>query len=127
MCGSSVERPSRPSSAWRRNPLRLKASVKQTAEIRRPVLARHARYRWDALRQQHQIVFPEGMLVLNETGAAIVQRCDGRPTDDLIAAVMGQFAEDDPAAVYSAGPAAEVRAFLGRLSQRGLLRDMADS
>ena len=85
----------------------------------RPVLARRARYRWDALRQQHQIVFPEGVLVLNESGAAIVKHCDGRSIDDLLAALRGQFADGFQAA--------DVHAFLDRLSEKGLLRDAADS
>lgn len=88
-------------------------------EIRRPLLARHARYRWDALRQQHQLVYPEGVLVLNETGAAIVERCDGRSTDELIGVLKAQFTDSDPAL--------EVRAFLVRLSEKGLLRNAPDS
>ena len=50
------------------------------------MLARHVRYRWDELRQQHQLVFPEGVLVLNESGSAIVRCCDGRSLEELIAA-----------------------------------------
>jgi len=61
--------------------------VKRKRRIHRPVLTSLARYRWDKLRKQHQIVFPEGVLVLNESGAAIVQHCDGRSTDELIATV----------------------------------------
>ena len=93
--------------------------MKPEHHIRRPVLARRARYRWDALRQQHQIVFPEGVLVLNESGAAIVKHCDGRSTDNLLAALRGQFVD-----VLQAD---DVHAFLGRLSEKGLLRDAADS
>jgi coenzyme PQQ biosynthesis protein PqqD len=93
--------------------------VKPERHIRRPVLSRRARYRWDALRQQHQIVFPEGVLVLNESGAAIVKHCDGRFMDNLLAALSGQFADGFQAA--------DVHAFLGRLLEKGLLRDAADS
>jgi len=98
--------------------------VTSPSTIERPVLAHRARYRWDALRQQHQIVFPEGVLVLNETGAGIVRRCDGRSTDELIAALLAEFVHRDP---LSGDPAAEVRTFLGRLSEKGLLRDAADA
>jgi pyrroloquinoline quinone biosynthesis protein D len=86
--------------------------------IRRPLLARHARYRWDALRKQHQIVYPEGVLVLNETGAAIVRHCDGRTREALIAELKSQFKDGDPAA--------DVDAFIDRLSGKGLVRDAAD-
>ena len=87
--------------------------------IRRPRLVPHARYRWDQLRQQHQIVFPEGILVLNETGAAIVRLCDGRSTSELLTALGEQFPDADLGG--------DVSAFLERLARKGLLRDGADS
>ena len=88
-------------------------------DIRRPVLVAHARYRWDELRRQHQVVFPEGILVLNEPGAAIVRLCDGRPLSELLAALGEQFSDGDLGA--------DVQAFLERLARKGLLRDAADS
>jgi pyrroloquinoline quinone biosynthesis protein D len=90
-----------------------------TPDIQRPQLVPHARYRWDTLRQQHQLVFPEGLLVLNDTGAAIVRLCDGRPLADLLATLSAQFPNTDPAA--------DVAAFLERLARKGLLRDAADA
>lgn len=90
-----------------------------TSAIRRPVLVPHARYRWDRLRRQHQVVFPEGILVLNETGAAIVRLCDGRPLAELLAALGEQF----PDGKHDA----DVVAFLERLARKGLLRDAASS
>src|SRR5436190_830470 len=90
--------------------------MKTTPSIHRPMLARHARYRWDALRQQHQIVFPEGVLVLNESGAAIVRHCDGRPIGELLAALEAQF-KDAPLET-------DVPAFLERLFAKGLLIEM---
>jgi coenzyme PQQ biosynthesis protein PqqD len=86
--------------------------------IRRPVLAPHARYRWDKVRNQHQLVFPEGMIVLNEPGKAIVQLCDGRTTDDVIAALKEQYP--------GAEPAGDVHQFLGHLAERGLVREGAE-
>jgi coenzyme PQQ biosynthesis protein PqqD len=92
--------------------------VNSDTQLNRPVLTRHARYRWDDVRCEHHVVFPEGVLVLNDTGAAIVKLCDGRSTVDLIAAVEEQFPGEDPVA--------DVRAFLARLAKKGLLCD-ADS
>jgi pyrroloquinoline quinone biosynthesis protein D len=86
--------------------------------IRRPVLVPHARYRWDKVRGQHQLVFPEGILVLNESGAAIVRLCDGRSMPELLAALKGQFPDGHPGE--------DVPAFLERLAGKGLLRDAAD-
>ncbi len=90
--------------------------------IRRPVLAAHARYRWDKLRDQHQLVFPEGMIVLNDSAAAIVQLCDGRPTDELIAALVAKLKEPIPASELSD----DVQGCLRHLVERGLLRDDAE-
>jgi pyrroloquinoline quinone biosynthesis protein D len=94
---------------------------------RRPVLARHARYRWDALRGQHQLVFPEGILVLNETGAAVVRLCDGRSTAELLAALEAQFSGRSPTPEGESRVPGEVHDFLSRLAKKGLLRDAADS
>jgi pyrroloquinoline quinone biosynthesis protein D len=81
---------------------------------RQPVLAPHARYRWDPLRQQHQIVFPEGLLVLNPSAAAIVRLCDGRSLAELLAALRAEF---------GSSPEADVGDFLRRLGEKGLVRD----
>jgi coenzyme PQQ biosynthesis protein PqqD len=88
-------------------------------EIHRPLLVRHARYRWDRVRGQHQLVFPEGILLLNESGAAILRLCDGRSTTEVVAALAAEFAGDDLAG--------DVREFLDRLARKGLLRDGDDS
>ena len=98
-----------------RERLRYYATMTPHRSIRRPVLVRHARYRWDALRRQHQIVFPEGVLVLNETAAAVVRLCDGRSTGELVAALDEQFPGSQPAG--------DVRELLQRLARKGLLRD----
>ena len=84
-------------------------------EWHHPCLAPHARYRWDRVRGQHQIVFPEGVLVLNETAAAVVRLCDGRPVPQLIQALQEQFPDGNPAA--------DVLGFLERLAQKGILLD----
>ena len=83
--------------------------------IRRPVLAPHTRYRWDKVRNEHQLVFPEEMMVLNEAGKAIIELCDGRALEDVVEALKQKFPgvdlEDD------------VREFLGQLAERGLIHD----
>jgi len=86
--------------------------------IHRPLLVPHARYRWDKLREEHQLLFPEGMLVLNETGAAIVRLCDGRSISELVAALNEQFPQADLED--------DARAFLERLLRNGLLREATD-
>ncbi len=88
------------------------------------MLVPHVRYRWDDVRSQHQIVYPEGILVLNETGAAIVRLCDGRSTGELVAALGEQYSAGTSAAGDSA---ADVDEFLERLAKKGLLRDARDT
>ena len=80
-----------------------------------PVLSTGTRYRWDRLREQHQLLFPEGMIVLNESGTAIVRLCDGRSTDDLIATLKDTYPGSEPAD--------DVHEFLRQLADKGLLRD----
>jgi pyrroloquinoline quinone biosynthesis protein D len=46
----------------------------------RPRLARHVRMRFDAARGQYALLSPEAVWVINDTGAAIVELCDGRRT-----------------------------------------------
>ena len=49
-------------------------------ESARPRLAPHVRMRFDAARGQHALLSPETVWVINDTGAAIVELCDGRRT-----------------------------------------------
>jgi pyrroloquinoline quinone biosynthesis protein D len=91
----------------------------EPVEFRRPVLVRHARLRWDAVRGEHQIVFPEGVLVLNESAAAIVERCDGRLLSELITSIERDASPDRSEQ--------DVKTFLGRLAAKGLLREAPDA
>lgn len=86
-----------------------------TFQINRPRLVSFARYRWDKIRDQHQVVYPEGVLVLNETGSHIVKLLDGRTLENLIADLSEKF---DGADVGS-----DVLEYLEGLFNHGLLRD----
>jgi hypothetical protein len=57
------------------------------------------------------------MLVLNATGAAIVQLCDGRSVAQLASTLAEQFPEADLGE--------DIHAFIERLGRKGLLRDAA--
>jgi len=89
--------------------------VNQSRTLIQPVLGRGVRYRWDEIRRQHQLLFPEGILVLNETGAAIVRLCEGRSLEQIKNELSKSFAdlhlEED------------VNEFIDRLATRGFLRD----
>jgi len=46
----------------------------------RPRLARHVRLKFDPARQQHVLLTPETVTLLNDTGVAILELCDGQRT-----------------------------------------------
>ena len=54
----------------------------------RPRLARRVRLEWDPVRERHVLLEPEGVLVLNQTGAAILGLCDGERT---VAELVGEL------------------------------------
>ncbi|WIX77181.1 pyrroloquinoline quinone biosynthesis peptide chaperone PqqD [Amycolatopsis carbonis] len=76
----------------------------------RPRLARHVRLAFNPARQQHVLQLPETVVVLNASGAAILELCDGRRTVAEIVAELG--------ARYESVPDDEVRRFLTRLVAR---------
>jgi pyrroloquinoline quinone biosynthesis protein D len=73
----------------------------------RPRLARQARLEWDPVRQRHVLLAPEGVLLLNHTGATILGLCDGeRTVVEIVKELRGQYNRVDDN---------EVRDFLARL------------
>ena len=81
----------------------------------RPVLWRLARLDFDAVRGRPIVQYPEGALLLNESGREILELCDGSRTVSDIAAGL--------AARYGADVESDVREFLGRLVERELVLD----
>lgn len=55
-----------------------------------PAIWRLARLDYDPVRAQRVLLYPEGVVLLNETGAAILNLCDGRRTVAEIAAHLGE-------------------------------------
>lgn len=43
-----------------------------------PVLSPKTRIKWDHIRQKHMLLFPEGLLVLNQTAQEIITMCNGK-------------------------------------------------
>jgi pyrroloquinoline quinone biosynthesis protein D len=76
----------------------------------RPRLARHVRLGFDETRGRHILLLPETVVVLNGTGADILELCDGQRTVAEIVAELG--------ARYQGVPDDEVRRFLTRLVAR---------
>ena len=53
-----------------------------------PALWRLARLDFDPVRQQRVLLYPEGVVLLNDTGGAILDLCDGRRSIADVAAVL---------------------------------------
>jgi len=76
----------------------------------RPRLARLVRLEWDPVRESHVLLAPEGVLVLNQTGATILRLCDGeRTVVEIVEELRAQ---------YDRVAGDEVRDFLGRLAAK---------
>ena len=58
----------------------------------RPRLAPHVRLAYDQARQRHVLLTPETITLLNGTGAAIVELCDGeRTVSEILAELRGRY------------------------------------
>jgi len=96
-----------PADAGRAGARPAPAGSEQLAETARPALAASLRLQHDEVRGQHVLLGPESVLVLNPTGAAILQLCDGRSTTaEIVEQLRGRF---------DGVRAGEVRAFLAQL------------
>ena len=71
---------------------------------------------WDEVRQQHLLLFPEGMLVLNATAFRVLELCNGQQTVDEIVTFLA--AQHESVKVKQ-----DVYHLLSRIAQRGLLED----
>jgi len=73
-------------------------------------LARHVRLTFDRTRRCHVLLHPETVVLLNGSGADIVELCDGRHT---VAEIVGELGGR-----YRTVAGDEVRQFLTRLADR---------
>ncbi len=76
-----------------------------------PRLARLFRLQWEAAQDAYVLLYPEGMVKLNQSAAEILKRCDGRPLEALVADLESSFSQT--------GLDADVRAFLQVAQERG--------
>lgn len=54
-----------------------------------PYIRRGVKCTYDQIRESHVVLFPEGVLVLNETAASVVALCDGVRSVGEIALSLG--------------------------------------
>ena len=58
----------------------------------RPALAPRARLQTDPVDGEPVLLYPEGLLRLNETAHAVLSRCDGRtPVEAIVAALADEY------------------------------------
>ena len=79
-----------------------------------PVLWRLARLEFDPVRQQRVLLYPEGVVLLNDTGGAILDLCDGRRSIADVSAILQQR--------YRREVTADVIDYLSALVERELVR-----
>ena len=57
-----------------------------------PRLNRRFRMQWEEAQQAHVLLYPEGMVRLNQSAGEILKRCDGATTvDDIVAQLERDF------------------------------------
>ncbi|GLT23217.1 coenzyme PQQ synthesis protein D [Zoogloea oryzae] len=71
----------------------------------RPAIHRLYRFQWEPAQQAHVLLYPEGMVKLNQSAGEILKRCDGQRD---VAAIVA----DLEAAFNATGLASDVEAFL---------------
>ncbi len=81
-----------------------------------PKLWKLARLDFDPVRGRPVLLYPEGAVLLNDTGKAILELVDGRRTIGEIAALLGER--------YQADVTPDVVEYLRYLAERELIRDI---
>jgi pyrroloquinoline quinone biosynthesis protein D len=85
----------------------LTMPMRTDSDAGRPRLAPHVRMTFDPARRRHVLLTPEAVTLLNDTGAAILELCDGeRTVGEILTELHGRYdrVADD-----------QVRAFLADL------------
>ncbi len=79
-----------------------------------PSIWRLARLNFDPVRQQHVLLYPEGAMLLNESGAAILELCDGQRSVSEIAKILDER--------YHCDVLADVTEYLSELVEKEYIR-----
>jgi pyrroloquinoline quinone biosynthesis protein D len=93
---------------------RRNEAVEAPDDALRPQLKRLFRLQWEPAQDAHVLLYPEGMVKLNQSAAQILLRCDG--TRDIPALVA-----DLEQAFSAKGIGDDVRAFIAGARARGWL------
>lgn len=87
----------------------------QISDAVRPRLAKGVRLQSDSATGKNVLLFPEGIVELNETAHEILMRCDGRTLSEIVQALAEEYDADQAAL------ANDVHETLTDLQQRKLI------
>jgi len=90
----------------------MAATIPDAARLQ---LAKGVRLQTDSATGKSVLLYPEGIVELNDTAHEILSRCDGRTLGDIVAVLAEQY-DADPGAL-----AADVRETLADLHRRKLV------
>jgi pyrroloquinoline quinone biosynthesis protein D len=93
---------------------RIQEAVEAPDDSLHPKIRKLFRLQWEPAQDAHVLLYPEGMVKLNQSAAQILLRCDG--TRDIPALVS-----DLEQAFDTTGLGDDVRAFIAGARQRGWL------
>ena len=85
------------------------------SELARPSLAKGVRLQMDSATGKNVLLYPEGIVELNETAHEILSRCDGRTLGEIVQTLAEEYDADANAL------AADVRDTLSDLQRRKLI------
>jgi pyrroloquinoline quinone biosynthesis protein D len=85
------------------------------SDLARPSLAKGVRLQIDSTTGNNVLLYPEGIVELNETAHEILSRCDGQTLADIVQALAEEYDVDSNAL------AADVRDTLTDLQRRKLV------
>jgi pyrroloquinoline quinone biosynthesis protein D len=85
------------------------------SDLARPSLASGVRLQTDSTTSKSVLLYPEGIVELNETAHEVLSRCDGRTLGEIVSELAEEY-EADRAAI-----AADVNETLADLQQRNLI------
>jgi pyrroloquinoline quinone biosynthesis protein D len=80
-----------------------------------PRLASGYRFQWEEAQQNHVLLYPEGMVQLSDTAAAVLSLCNGQRTVEAIVAELEEDYETD-------GISEDITTFLEQAESQGWIQ-----
>ena len=93
----------------------LKMDATTIADLARPTLTQGVRLQIDSATGKNVLLYPEGIVELNETAHEILSRCDGRTLGEIVQTLAEEYDADANALT------ADVRDTLSDLQRRKLI------